>query len=221
MLAFQYPFRPEEDYSSRWKLVYNFNQVLCYRDYQLATKFNQQNEKSTSNWTFTPSGNVCVHPIIHSKQMCFCIFFWLSWKSGLKCDQSNCGMCCICCAGISLGTGIGTGCKGCWGACSASGAWGVGGAGSHVSAILDYIDYLLCIYLCFIFMLTYSSCASFTYCIISVSFDMWEVLWFKEKDQDLLFSFDILDERLTILFNNIESLTNLQTSIILGSQMKV
>ena len=51
MHAFQCPFRPEEDYRSSWKLVYNFNQMFCYRDYQLTTIFNQQNEKSTSNYT--------------------------------------------------------------------------------------------------------------------------------------------------------------------------
>ena len=39
MLAFQYPFRPEEDYSSSWKLVYYFNQMFCYREFQLTTKF--------------------------------------------------------------------------------------------------------------------------------------------------------------------------------------
>ena len=47
--AFQYPFRPEEDYNSSWKLVCNLNQMFCYRDYQLTTRFNQQNEKSTLN----------------------------------------------------------------------------------------------------------------------------------------------------------------------------
>ena len=39
--AFQYPFRPEEDYRSSWKLVYIFNQMFCYRDYQLTTSIKQ------------------------------------------------------------------------------------------------------------------------------------------------------------------------------------
>ena len=50
-IAFQLHHPPEEDYSSSWKLVYYFNQMLCYREYQLTTRFNQQNEKSTSNYT--------------------------------------------------------------------------------------------------------------------------------------------------------------------------
>ena len=41
----------EEDYSISCKLVYNCNQMFCYRDYQLTTRFYQQNEKFTSNYT--------------------------------------------------------------------------------------------------------------------------------------------------------------------------
>ena len=51
MLANQSPFRPEEDYSSSWKLVYQYNQMYCSREYQLTSRFNQQYEKSTSNVT--------------------------------------------------------------------------------------------------------------------------------------------------------------------------
>ena len=40
----------EEDYSSSWKLVYLYNQMYCSREYQLTSRFNQQYEKSTSNF---------------------------------------------------------------------------------------------------------------------------------------------------------------------------
>ena len=70
MLAFQYPLRPEEDYSSSWKLVYNFNQMFCYRDHQLTTRFNQQNEKSTSkNLTISIPQGSCSGANLFS---CYC-----------------------------------------------------------------------------------------------------------------------------------------------------
>ena len=56
---------------------------------------------------------------------------------GLKCNQFNCGICCIGCVGTV--TGSCTGCIG--GDCGADahGAGGTGGAGGPASAIVAYV----------------------------------------------------------------------------------
>ena len=73
-------------------------------------------------WTFTPSWNWCVP--IQSFILSKCASASSSGfpeNSALKCDQFNCGMCCI-------------GCTVCGGACSTCGAWGAGIAWSNGSA---------------------------------------------------------------------------------------
>ena len=60
------PFRPEEVYSSRWKVVLNFNQMFCSRECQITSRLSQQNEKSTS------------------KLSLFCTYSQTSWKLNAK-----------------------------------------------------------------------------------------------------------------------------------------
>ena len=61
----------------------------------------------------------------------------------LKCDQFNCGICCIGSAGIGWLGGIGSCTEGAFGAgaCGAGGAGGAGRACGLASAIVGYIFY--------------------------------------------------------------------------------
>ena len=62
-------------------------------------------------------------------------------NSGLKCDQFNCGICCI--GYVGADTGSYTGCI--IGACGA-GACGAGDAGGAVNPVSTIVSYVLCRY---------------------------------------------------------------------------
>ena len=97
-----------------------------------------------NHWTFTPSGNACVS--IQSfalSKYASASSLGFPANSGLKCDQVNCGICCIGCLGTSWFGATGS-CTGCWGAC---GAWragtggGTGSVGGPASAMFIYVLY--------------------------------------------------------------------------------
>ena len=86
--------------------------------------------------TLTPSRNwwVSIQSFVLSK-CASASFSDLPANSGLKCDQFNCGICCICYMGTSWSWATG-GCTACCGCCGACG-W-IGGAGGPASAIFIY-----------------------------------------------------------------------------------